>query len=205
MESSKSAFTPWRNDFKESIVLCAGGGALAGAGGVTLFLHMKDIDSTRASLIVGLTLGVAGIAICKLGVGAFKRGYFRRHGARVEQAVIDRLAANLPDGWRLARNAQSAAGGDVDVIINTGKSVYAVEIKSATSTWGCHSYFRRLLGIGIDRRADQAIEQARRNALAVSPSVIPIVWLPLAKRFQGMRRDVMVVGGDVKYFINAIS
>lgn len=140
-----------------------------------------------------------GVASWRAASRLARRGYYRRNGARVEKNASSDLKVALPESWRMQCGAKSSAGGDIDVILRYKEFSYAVEIKSAKSTWGCNSFFRRLFGF-IDARAKYAIAQAKRNAVATSPATKPILWMPLAKQFITNYQGVLIVGGNAKYF-----
>lgn len=204
------SFKPWRTDFKEGgLLICAA--AISSAVGISVLKdHWTMPDATQLSLIVGGTMLVSGMAFWQIGVAAIKRGLFRKRGAIIERNAIEDLMPLLASEWKAVANTLAVASGgkaagDIDLVIRTDKATLAIEIKSPTTAWGCDSYWRRLTGIGIDQRVELAIAQAKRNAMSVSPTAIPMLWLPKAKKFRARYRDVDVVGGDARYFRDSLA
>lgn len=200
LRQPKKTFAPWRMDFKHAIQL----GAIAitsGYIGCYLVYNQWNQDHfQQIPTILGLASMAIGALAFRVAMKTAKRGFYRFHGTRIEKNAITALESLLPKEWVVQRGTMCATGGDIDIILQLNKVTYAVEIKSAQSTWGCDSFFNRLFKSGIDQRAERAVAQARTNAGMVSSTAAPIVWLPLTKRFKGNYRDVLIVGGDAKYF-----
>lgn len=202
----KPTFKPWRDDFKYASVFLSISVASCYVGARVIYNHWGETASSDLPLIIGGTSILAGLVLWRLSINLAKQGLFRLNGVKVEKNAIKNLQSLLPTGWGLRTGVMTTAGGDIDVILTNGESSlsFSVEIKSAKTTWGMDSFFRRLFGIGIDSRAKSAIAQAKRNADFIPLGATPILWLPLTKRFNATFKNVLVIGGDAKYFMGVI-
>jgi hypothetical protein len=204
MHLPSSDFKPWRADFKDAFFL---GLFALSIGAVALYLvrrHWGHFGADNLPLTIGV---ICSLASCFLGIIAWrsiKQGYYRWRGAFVEKQSVSRLQSRLPIGWTLKQGVRASSGGDIDIVLRSPDRVFAVEVKSVESSYGFDSFFTRLLGIGVDPRAIFAVEQAKRSALSISPHAVPAVWLPKSDKFKTVYKDVLVIGGNERYFLKKI-
>jgi len=199
------SFKPWRDDLREAVTFLVLSIVLAYLGYRAMnwtWLHAhKPITADT------IVFGCWGMSMLTLYYTkqAVKEAYYRFRGISTENKVTNNIQKILPEGWACQQKVLLPSGGDVDLLIRTTDELFVIEIKSATTTWGCDSFFRMKTGIGIHTKAKKAMQQVVRNASHFADQEpVAVLWLPLTKKFTQTRHNVLVIGGPQSYFLKIV-